>query len=86
MENILSKIGKLKTKRFLDFIELENQIAPTRDQVIKGSGRTIYTLKKITNNVKNSFLTVEEAIQEYIDRIDREIQSLKIRLGQANLC
>ncbi|MEM0942212.1 MAG: hypothetical protein AAGI25_20840 [Bacteroidota bacterium] len=60
MENILSEIGRLKIEMLVDFTELENQIAPTLDQVSEDAGK-IDIEKKMASNVERGFLAVKGA-------------------------
>ncbi|MEM0940968.1 MAG: hypothetical protein AAGI25_14450 [Bacteroidota bacterium] len=99
MEKALNEIGKLRTEMHVGFIELENQISFTKDQIAStrnqmnesfikvgdSLGKVIDTTKKIAGNVERGFLAVEEAMQEDVDRIDKEIQSIKDRLDRANI-
>ncbi|MEM0940897.1 MAG: hypothetical protein AAGI25_14070 [Bacteroidota bacterium] len=92
MEKVLNEIGKLRMDMHVGFIELENQMSSTRDQmnesfrkVSESMSKVIDTTKKVAGNVERGFLAVEEAMQEDADRIDKEIQSIKNRLDRANI-
>ena len=81
----INEIGKLRTEMKIGFIEMENQLKSTKDQMVAGFEQVVGITSKLSNNVERGFLAIEEAMESDVKNIQEELSSIKKRLNKANL-
>jgi len=96
MDKSLNEIGKLRNEMRVGFIEVENQmragfsdleekLSETEKQIKTVSETMSGTFEKFSQNVEKGFIAVEEALENDLNDLRSEIQSIKQRLNDANL-
>lgn len=100
MDKALNEIGKLRNEMKIGFIELENQMQANdeslreeikrtsealQENIKRTSELTIGALDKFAQKVEAGFIAVEEALDDDISEIKKELLNIRKRLDDANL-
>ncbi|MEQ8809859.1 MAG: hypothetical protein RIE59_12375 [Imperialibacter sp.] len=89
MDKALNEIGRLRNEMKVGFIELENQLQSNNDSLQKKiqetSQLTIEAMERFSKKVEVGFIAVEEAVENDLGVIKKEIVDIKKRLDQGNL-
>ena len=88
----INEIGKLRTEMKIGFIEMENQLKSTKEELVSSiqnvSNSMDHLVKGVGNlssNVERGFLAIEEAMESDVKNIQEELSSIKERLNKDNL-
>ena len=88
----INEIYKLRTDMKIGFIEMENQLKSTKEELVSSiqnvSNSMDHLMKGVGNlssNVERGFLAIEEAMESDVKNIQEELSSIKERLNKANL-
>lgn len=84
-DKALNEIGKLGNEMKTGFIEVENQLNSSKEQMSGALNQVIQTMNRFSTNVEKGFLAIEEAMEEDVTDIKDEISSIKERLDRGNL-